>query len=78
MIAVLMPSNPDVKEFSEDQAKMIGEKCKFLMKDAIVFNYLSFIKDTQLFFDAAHLNRDGAKVITEKLDNDIKSCGIQL
>ena len=41
MIAVLMPSNPDVKEFSEEQATMIGEQCKSLMPDAIVFNYLS-------------------------------------
>ncbi len=76
MIAVLMPSNPDVKEFSDDQMKMIGKKCKEMMPEAIVLNYLSLIKDTQLFFDAAHLNRDGARVVTKRLDDDIKRFGL--
>ena len=78
MVAVIMPSNPDVKEFSSEQMEMIGTKCKELIPDAIVLNYLAEVKDTQLFFDATHLNRNGAKKVTALLDKDLIERGIVL
>ncbi len=73
MIAVLMPSNPDTMAFTEAQMQMIGDKCREQIPDAVVFNYLSAIQDTQLFFDAEHLNKNGATVVTSLLDRDLKA-----
>ncbi len=73
MIAVLMPSNPDTMEFTEAQMQMIGERCREYIPDALVLNYLSAIKDTQLFFDAEHLNKNGATALTSLLDRDLKA-----
>ena len=73
MIAVLMPSNPDTMEFTEAQMQMIGDKCQEYIPDALVLNYLSAIQDTQLFFDAEHLNKNGATVFTSLLDKDLKA-----
>ena len=76
VVAVIMPSNPDVKEFSAEQMDLIGERCKELIPNATVLNYLAKVKDTQMFFDAAHLNRDGAKEVTSLLDRDLIDKGI--
>ncbi len=75
MIVVLMPCNPDTQAFTEAQMQMIGDKCREHIPDALVLNYLSAIKDTQLFFDGAHLNKNGAAVITSLLDKDLKAQG---
>ena len=71
MVVVLMPSNPDTMEFSNEQMEMIGDACRKSIPDALVLNYLSAIQDTQLFYDAAHLNKDGAKMITALIDKDL-------
>ena len=76
MVAVIMPGNPDAKWYSDEQAKMIGEGCKELIPDATVLDYLTDINDTQLFYDAVHLNRDGAEVFTSQLDSALIEKGI--
>ena len=53
--------------------QMIGEKCREHIPDAVVLNYLSAIKDTQLFYDAEHLNKNGATIVTSLLDQDLKA-----
>ena len=71
MVVVLMPSNPDTMDLSNEQKEMIGDACSKSIPDALVLNYLSAIQDTQLFYDAAHLNKDGAKMITALIDRDL-------
>lgn len=73
MVVVLMPSNPDAMEFSDEQMERIGDMCREAIPDALVLNYLSAIQDTQLFYDAAHLNKDGAKKMTSIIDKDLMS-----
>lgn len=72
MVAVIMPTNPDLEEFTTEQFQMIDNSCRELMPDVTFFNYLSAIKDPLMFYDAAHVNRDGAKEITTLLIQDIK------
>ena len=71
MVVVLMPSNPDAMEFSDEQLEMIGDACRKSIPDALVLNYLTAIQDTQLFYDAAHLNKAGAKMTTALIDRDL-------
>jgi len=76
MVVVIMPSNPDTKEFSAKQIEFIGAKSIEFIPNAKVLNYLATVNDSHLFFDAEHLNKDGAKVITSLLDRELINNGI--
>ena len=76
MYVVLMPKNPDNKRYTAEQMEAIAEVCKKGMPHAIVLNYLNIIDDPSLFYDAEHLNHQGAKVLTDILDRDIKEAFI--
>lgn len=71
-VIVLMPINPDLNKYTPDECNIIGNYIKTAVPNAIVCNYLDQLDDNSYFYDAEHLNRKGAKIISHKLSEVIK------
>jgi hypothetical protein len=71
-IVAMLPTNPDIKEFSEEQLYWINTGFPSQLPGVKVLNYLSHKTNEDMYFDAIHLNRTGGKYVTSLFVVDLK------
>ena len=71
MMIAMLPTNPDIKEFSYEQLAWIDKNFSSQFPGIATFNYLSVETNRTMYFDGTHLNRTGGKYVTHLLNNDL-------